>query len=358
MKTIPVFPAHKGEFPAMKKIMLVVLLATALVFAFAASAFALSPAYTTWTAGGVNATSQPTPHKDYQLTTEKCAVCHSVHAAGWFKGTDINTATIGDFDSVNKKGSQLLLRGAVSDACSYCHISTAIGGAQIYGGSVTNWTTDTAGYGHSSHAACTGCHSVHGAATINGDVAPKILKSGATNVAVDGRLYQAEFTTDKGAIDALVGNRNTQITGFCTKCHAAYSNASEQTVTMSGYFKDSSGTIIGGPKTIHNHPLVVAGATFSGASHAGATTVTGPVAFVDATACRSCHAAGLDGSTTNLGILPSDFPHSTPGNGSFLTAATDSGAAVVGVDAAATGSDGVCLRCHKSGSGAGVGSTF
>ena len=342
----------------MKKTLLVVSLAIVLMLAFTASAFALSPAYTDWTAAGVNAASQPTPHKDYQLTTEKCAVCHSVHAAGWFKGSDITTATVGDFDVVNKKGSELLLRGAVSDACSYCHISTSIGGVQIYNGDVTNWTTTSAGYGHSSHAACTGCHSVHGAATINGDVSPKILKSGAAGVVVDGRPYQAEFVTAKGATDNTVGNRNLQITGFCTKCHAAYSGSSEQTVTMGGYFTDANGTYVGGTKTIHNHPLVAAGANFLAANHRGASNVNVPVAFVDATACRSCHAAGLDGSTTNLGIQASDFPHVTPGNGSFLTAATDSGAAIQGVDAAATGSDGVCLRCHKSSTGAGVGSTF
>ena len=63
----------------MKKMILLVMLVVASM-TMATAAYAIGPAYIPWNAGGGNAGTNG-PHQNYQLNTEKCAVCHSVHAA-------------------------------------------------------------------------------------------------------------------------------------------------------------------------------------------------------------------------------------------------------------------------------------
>lgn len=353
----------------MKKASFLALLVGIMVLALGGTAFAIGPAYVDWTTGGANAGALPTPHKDYQLTTEKCAVCHSVHAAApSIEGSAAvnnalwsgSAANNGYQNTPGAEQSQVLLRGSVSNACTYCHIDTSIGGKQIYGGVKTNYTTANS-MGHNGSpggsASCAGCHAVHGANTIGGAVASKILLNEAANGGT--RPYQPEFVTEKyagvsSALNTDSADRNKQITGFCTKCHAVYAGSSEQTITSTGYFDMKSyGLSIprGSKMDYHNHPLKAAETTFSAAGAA----FKGQAAFVDSSYCRSCHAAGTDGSTANSGLISSSFPHMTPGNASFLTAAENSNAAETGVEDGKQ--DGVCLRCHSNGT-AGVGSSF
>ena len=353
------------------RLLKVIALTALMTMAFATAAYAISPAYVDWTDAVAhnNAAYEPdplgTPHKDYRLNTEKCSVCHSVHAAGWYKTAD-NTSTGVQNAGVKATGeaSEMLLRGTVANACTYCHVTTAIGGKQIYtdaAGTANYYNGDTpfAHNGTPGHASCSGCHSVHGAKTIAGAVSSKILKTGL--LPNDSLPYQAAFTTDKGDIETAA-DRNLQITGFCTKCHPTYSNASEQVVSTTGYFDD--GGFVAGTKFYSNHPLKMIGGESGNAAGVGLvaqgstlSTNTVAAAYIDAPYCRSCHAAGTDGTTVNTGIIVSSFPHNTPGNAEFLVAADNSLAVASGVASGSAGTDGVCLRCHSNGT-LGVGTSF
>ena len=347
----------------MKKSILITGLALVLMLAFATSAYAIGPAYVDWDDASVHNAAEyvdilDTPHKDYRLYSEKCAVCHSVHAAGWYQ-TDDNlvdgpTNTITSGVKPEDENSELLLRGSAANACVYCHVETAIGGKQIYTdatGTDNYYNGEATPYAHDGpddgHASCANCHSVHGANTIDGAVSSKILKSGATGMDW-GSPYQSEFTADKGDIEASL-DRDLQVTGFCTKCHGTYSNASEQVVSNDGYFNPPPTT---GVKFFSNHPLKSAEATLSAA---GATYDTAEVAWIDANYCRSCHGAGL--VDQGAGQIVNSFPHITPANAYFLLAASDASSAQVDVLSGYEGSDGVCLRCHAD-TGVGVGIDF
>ena len=157
----------------MKKALFVLTIVGVLVLVYAGNAFAYTPipVYITWTGSGVNSNG---PHADYQTGTTKCAVCHSVHAApqaGY-------SATMADGVTWTATApTQLLLRSSVADSCRYCHVDTAVGGIQLYGGPTCVYDTQW-GLGHlgSGSSACVNCHSVHGAYTYKGDNTSKILR--------------------------------------------------------------------------------------------------------------------------------------------------------------------------------------
>lgn len=361
----------------MKKSLLVAAATAAFVVAFSSSAYALGPAYSTWTDGGVNAGSLATPHKDYQLTTEKCSVCHSVHAAAnglvdqpSFSGTLKVAAKDLQGNTVTPQAAQMLLKTSVANSCTYCHICTAIGVKDVYNGDSTAYLTGAGSndYAHDhGHADCSKCHAVHGANTIasepaNSNIGSKILKA-ATATQPYQALYTASVATT-AQIDAGTGpatDRNVQVTGFCSQCHGAYSDASETTITGIGYW---SPTYSAQPSVMYkNHPMVAASSSFEAS---GSTIGTGKtVAYSGSQYCRSCHAAGdvstTDGtvaSATNfVGVITSSFPHYTPGHAAFLNAGTDI-TDVSNPNVTNSGEDGVCLRCHRDGTGNGVGLSF
>ena len=358
----------------MKKMTVLAIMVGVLVLAMAAPALAIGPAYIDWAAGGNNAGTGG-PHQNYTLTTEKCAVCHSVHAAA------ASNAAAGVFgpDATTGAQTEMLLRSSVADACTYCHITSNVAGLQIYNGVASNYSTDDV-YGHngSDHAECADCHAVHGADTFGGYIAGKILKANGETVGNNSDEVQTEAAATLNAAvtggdvfaTTVAAEGDLQVTAFCTRCHKTFSDASETTVTASGYFSDYSGTVSYGPMSFKNHPLKAAEASFE----ASGSNFTGTVAWADAETCRSCHAAGSTRRSTSYGgpggLVAWSFPHHTPGNSNFLVAGSDLGDANIGIDNTSiikpAGSnvvdsahaDGVCLRCHDNGAGAGVNDTF
>jgi hypothetical protein len=272
-----------------------------------------------------------------------------------------------------------LLRSSVADACTYCHITTNVSGLQIYNGVASNYTTDDQ-YGHngSTSAQCASCHAVHGADTFKGFIAGKILKAQGNLVSnvsggVQTEAYSRLNTYVNGGTDVFdatsvsVGNvGDVQVTAFCTRCHKTFSDASETTITASGYFQEwDGGKTYGSPRSYKNHPLKAAEATFvaSGANYSGR------VAWADAYTCRSCHAAGDTRVSTSYsgtgGVVAWSFPHWTNGNAAFLVSGwgvNDGNIGILDDHDASTGKpsgshdvndgaeDGVCLRCHTNGS--------
>ena len=410
-------PSVRGSFRSrMQRPGWILGLALILTLTIMPGAFAASP-YASWTDPGVqthNAGSVPnTPHGGYGLTTQKCAVCHAVHGAGFkifdTSGQIIDSAWTGDTSASpvaawSVPTSQLLLRGDVRHACEYCHIDTSIGGLAIYGGSPNiAFSSDPtvqayghildAGTGNGGFVTCTDCHSVHGAMTMQGDVADKILKSGDPNVATDGLLYEPSFylAGSNYRIDRLANDRNQQITAFCTKCHWNWATASDAvngTINIPGY--DWQGPLEGYPPNPSlepwrkSRPLTFASgtATYCAPPPAGpnnpafiqyqshpmrvVSSGTAGIAYSSSTYCTDCHNAGQiyinggGGSSVinGVGVLFSSFPHYTPSNASFLVAATNILSAQTGVAAGSDRTDGVCLRCHRANSITGVGLTY
>ncbi|MCL4078710.1 hypothetical protein MX659_03720 [Coriobacteriia bacterium Es71-Z0120] len=351
-----------------RKSLFITAIVAVMVLGFAVSAYAIGPVYITWNAGGANAGTGG-PHQDYRLTTEKCAVCHSVHAAA------VSNAAAGEFgpDPIGAAETQLLLRSSVADACTYCHITTNVSGLQIYNGVASNYTTDDQ-YGHngSTSAECADCHAVHGADTFKGFIAGKILKAQGNLVSnVSGGVQTEAAATLNTLVSGgtvftapAASDGDYQVTAFCTRCHKTFSDASETTITAGGYFEEWDGSVTFGSRSYKNHPLKAAEATFvaSGANYSGR------VAWADAYTCRSCHAAGNNRVSTSYGgpggLVSWSFPHWTNGNAQFLVSGWGVSDANIGLgtSGANTGKpsgshtvmdgaeDGVCLRCHTNGS--------
>jgi hypothetical protein len=371
------------ENTPMKKSFIVIALSAMLVLAFASSAYAkVSPGYVSWDDAKASAGALVTPHKGYATDTEKCFVCHSVHnaaSAGSEYNVTLSTASITTTWAVPATDdTQMLLRSSVSNACSYCHIATNIGGKQLYAGNTAYYTTRTNVYGSFGHqassaaasdatksGACAGCHSVHGANTWDGAVAEKILKYNAT-------AQQPEAVAGYVATGGRAGtDKQAQISVFCTQCHWNYSGSSEATINVGAQYHDKYYTNLGtttGVTYVKHHPLKAVGGETGGLFVAAGSTIgtNTAVAFANASYCRSCHDAGQYAPAA--GYTDNSFPHLTIGSYEFMTSAdsaagrtevtgTYNGAAAPSV-ATTKAVDGMCLKCHRDGSSAGVGLTF
>lgn len=345
----------------MKKTMLVMALAAVLVLAFAGSAFAYTPTpvYIAWDGTGVNSAG---PHADYQTTTEKCAVCHSVHiapAAGYAGST-------GGVAWTATAPTQLLLRGTAADSCKFCHIDTAVGGVQLYGGATGVYGTWT-GPGHkgSGGSACTNCHAVHGANTFKGANTSKILRLSASGTRVPQvGVIASGADTDTPLFDSLASATNSNLkyeqqVVFCSECHGVFSRSADTTqasgfkghsfvASLAGTFSAAQGgnaveyDAAGG--TVLSSRTVNSGATFSGAE----------VAATASSSCRACHTAG---GVDQAGVSFNSFPHYTRGMPYFLGAGAVSGghaASTTDLNGVTDGTtmdpsyDGNCINCHTT----------
>lgn len=357
----------------MKKLLLVMALAVVLTLAFASSAFAYTPTpvYIAWDGTGLNSNG---PHADYQTTTTKCAVCHSVHIAP-------TAGYVGNTNGVSWTATaptELLLRGSAANSCKFCHIDTSVGGVQLYGGSggvYGSW----GGPGHkgSGNSACINCHAVHGANTYKGANTSKILRvsvndHGAAGVAQPETLGGAGatagiFTDQAAAINAPARKYEQQVV-FCSQCHGVFSRSADTTLTSG--FKGHSfvsapsaafSATTGGPATKYNSAgAVVAGASAtlnSGVTISSASNIM--VASAASSSCRACHTAG---GVDQSGVSYNSFPHYTRGMPYFLGAgAVSLGGAASTIDnfGVTNGTtmlpefDGNCISCHST-----VGTTF
>ena len=343
----------------MKKTLVVMILATALVFAFAAVAQARPNGniYIKWSAAAPNDTV-PTPHAGYTTATEKCNVCHSVHYAATSGFTWPDTAGAGaNAWTADTAETQMLLRSSVANACNYCHITTSVGGVQLYGGAVSNYTVGSTFAHNGPSAACSGCHAVHGAGTFQGANLSKILRVRSDRPiqpevigAAGGNTAIAALFAGQAAAVAS-GDKYVQQVAFCTQCHAEYTDASESTITGGpGYY--NNGAYIAGSE-FKGHPQKTADAVFVAAGD----TIGMQAAFAGSETCRSCHDAG---NVNETGVTFNSFPHYTAGAFVFSNTSARAGAAFDATDTAKDyATDGNCLKCHVNNAGtAGVGITF
>lgn len=360
----------------MKKTLLVVALAAVLVLAFAASASAIGPffgtagyynpmgatapgadtpdgaRYLNWDFAVANdgANNAGSPHGGYTASTNKCAVCHSVHQA--VSGGSVLTA-YGPY-------------ATYAQGCVACHGDTSTF-------TDVKMTANADGY-ISPHGTCTRCHTLnpHGAAgSVYPTLAAKLLNTtGDAAIGADITAANNGLVADMFDGDASLNDEGLILgTGYlCSGCH-------QQAFAINTPSVDPASA---GHQTGHR---VTAMATTSwdadvyGASYGanGSTSEAGTrtVAWNDAFGCDACHNAQMsDGSSA--------FPHGyvnaagavqakTVAGSSYIWLTTASDATLADAALLATTEpdsplllteDGLCLKCHRSGAGAGVGLSF
>lgn len=301
----------------MKKTFIVLALAAALVLMFASVAMARPNGniYIAWSSAAPN-NAVPTPHAGYTTATEKCNVCHSVHyaATAGFTWPDTAGAGANTWTTDANTETQMLLRSSVANACNYCHIQTTVGGVQLYGGIVTNYTVGSSFAHNGPSAACSGCHAVHGANTFQGPNQTKVLRVRSDRpiqpevigAAGGNASITALYTNAADAIaDTSALGKYYQQVAFCTQCHAEYTDASESTITGGPGYYDNGAYIAG--SEYKGHPMKAF--EVGGFTAAGDNTAE-QVAWVGSNTCRSCHDAG---NVNEGGLTFNSFPHYTYG---------------------------------------------
>jgi len=209
----------KGELN-MKKTILVLALATALVFSFAALAGAteyrgFSPlnssadgpaGFVSWATAQAQMTANAarietgidvgTVHGGYVTATSKCFVCHSVHRA-----TGIPTGTPGfQGGSVN---NQLFLTAADGGSCTVCHTDWGSGDAEL----LVEWAQVDPGP-HDTVGSCGACHrgGIHGRDTSRYSVMNFFMLGGAADAQITAEFNVAEQAIS-GRFDAPMAPR-------------------------------------------------------------------------------------------------------------------------------------------------------
>ena len=334
----------------MKKTLIVVVLAVALTLSFAATASATAAKtwnadydYYSWgsAAGSVNSTatllssigtnpSNPGVHANYQTTTAKCGICHSVHRA--------------------KADGVKLLNASVA-TCGGCHAA----GTGTVTTKLVSWQSGGP-HGSGTLTSCLNrtCHvsSPHGA---NGSdykiVAAKLLSSRAdTGLATAASVSASSgITTDDLNADVAStwteATRSAVRTGYtCNQdgCHVQTLLA----VVKKGYAEEREGVYGSGDmynKTGHM-------------SSAAATSGAG--SYVAVTGCVSCHDQTDDGVTSGYTFPHSETAYGTSDNTSgraylWMTRASYAGAAdTTGLASSLEKAmDGTCLKCHRDSTG-------
>lgn len=341
----------------MKKSMLVVALAVVLALTFAATAFATSAKtwnyqsdYYNWgsfagsgvsgvtlgnggAASGVLNTNPANPgvHANYQTTTAKCAICHSVHRA--------------------KAGGVRLLNSATA-TCGGCHIS----GASTVTNVVVAWGTTAAplaGPHGSSTGGDTGsctnraCHatSPHGV----GGSTYALFRSKLLTAAVDAAVANAAADPTNSGVtaavlagtDASAANMDAVRVGYT--CNSA--GCHEQTmlsVIKKGWAENRETTYpLGGSK------IMKTGHMTGEAANSAALDAYAPVS-----SCTSCH--DQKDVTTRTGFT---FPHAQratgagAGNQTYLwynIAGNTTDVLTPMTDSNMKSFDGACLKCHRT----------
>ena len=292
------------------KLTVIVVLSACLLLGFASFAYAAEgdTDYLDWNEVSALPGQGTSPHGGYSTTTSKCAVCHSVHAASFM--------------------GESLLQSPAAEACEYCHVGGAGGYTQVYDGNPANYSGSDLpnahnylndGLGNVSGVACFNCHSVHAAdnrMTDNAYLTQRLLIGPKTAAEIPG------VNSDPLAgLPRSTDTSDTALAKWCATCHFTLGG----TYTYWGEYNGAS------------HVMTTATASYSGSG-----SYTGKVAWQDSNYCASCHASGYQ--------TPA-WPHYTEGV-RFLVAGAN---ASESVPATNTSQDGICLRCHRSADGDGIG---
>ncbi|MBE0476871.1 MAG: hypothetical protein IBX62_07240 [Coriobacteriia bacterium] len=304
------------------------------------------PGYLDWdTASTFAGNTGTSPHGGYSATTNKCAVCHSVHRA--------------------TPGGSVLTAGGpyatYAQGCVFCHgIGATFTDVVI--------TADADGY-ISPHGTCSRCHALnpHGVgASEYVTLASKLINKNADTWIAQDLAVPGKNGLDAGMFDGT-GDLATGVTlgtGYlCGNCH------------NQAFAVNVAGTDPATPGAFSGHRVTaVATAAYSGPSY-GASFTGAPVAFAHANGCTACHDALTASNDTA-------FPHGYVDAAGAITPKTVAGSSYIWLtyaeDALAAKTlltktnvpgtnlentelltnDGLCLKCHRDGAGAGVGLSY
>ena len=335
----------------MKKTLLIVCLAFALVLALGATpafakyaGYSSTTQYLSWTTAVSQASNNADaalmvygPHNGYATTTIKCAVCHSVHRAD----------------------TKLLNDG--TGGCAVCHTNAYYGGTAL--ATTVSWKVTSGGGPHSSFCnsgsgeAChAGPHGV-GASTYVG-ASSKLLDTDDARIAAAATANGVAVTTASLWSDPNMRVLGTD--GTCVRCHT---NSVFGVITAGTKLDVVAG--VPGLTSATAHRVI---ATDSSNWNANGTDFpsgkTGiKIAWKPVTYCASCHDLTDDNNSGG-----SAFPHAiddvvstaqgkaagTPAP-IWLTGAANSDEQPTVVDSTIV--DGICLKCHRS-SSSGIGIDF
>jgi hypothetical protein len=350
---------------SMKKSLLVVALAAVLVLSFASAAYAIGPflgtpgAYNTgadvefapnrvrYLSWDYAVAQDPTnnfgsPHGGYTASTNKCAVCHSVHQA--VAGGSVLTA-YGPY-------------ATYAQGCVACH-----GDSSTF--TDVKMTANADGY-ISPHGTCTRCHTMnpHGS---GGSMYP-VLAAKLLNTTGDANITADLTPGNNGLVaDMFDGSASLSAEGLtlgtgylCSGCHAQAFAVNVASTNPAG----------GGQGSTGHRVLATATNTWDRTLYGASMATTTTVAFADAYGCDSCHAAQMsDGSSA--------FPHGYVDNTGAVSPKTVAGSSYVWLTLGSyAGSadttilattepdspillteDGLCLKCHRDGTN-GVGISY
>lgn len=308
--------------------------------------------YLSWDiARGLAGAQGSTPHGGYTTHTNKCAVCHSVHQAR--PGGSVLTAY----------GPQT----ALAQGCLVCH---SLGGA-FTDVQIVAFADGTI----SPHATCTRCHaeSPHGVGVSEYATLANLLLKPDADAFIAQDLSAGSpglgIAMFDGTGDGSALARGTTLgTGYlCSACHT-------QTFSVASAGADPAG---GGTYTGHR---VVAQATedWDESAFGGSPAPAQPIAWADADSCRACHdapdsrgepafphgyvdafGAPAPKTATGASYLWLTTADDVTGSRTILPGAGTTDAPTT--DPTATElltNDGLCLKCHRDGSGGGVGLSF
>lgn len=291
------------------------------------------------------------PHGGYTANTNKCAVCHSVHQAA--PAGSVLTA-YGPY-------------GTLAEGCVSCHGQ---------GTTFTDVTMVANADGYiSPHGTCTRCHvsSPHAAGgSVYPVLAQKLLNTrgdahiDADLAATKNDVVLADF--NEGSVKGLILG-----TGYlCSGCH------------YQAFAVNTPGNTPGTIALTGHRVLALATDTWTPADYGAAGAYTTPnddmtIAYADAYGCDGCHAAQATGAG-------SAFPHGYVNAAGEVQGKTTAGASYIwltygsyagstdttilptaGDGSSATPAnlgtelltrDGLCLKCHRHGSGEGVGQSY
>jgi hypothetical protein len=154
------------------------------------------------------------PHGGYTTTTNKCATCHSVHAAGENSVLLLPAATVKGtcetcHDGTAGKGvyGAVAARGESVASAHEVDVTNAIPGGDPASGAETTATFNGTG----GYLTCTDCHSAHGSDLVDAFTGDRARVSTSTTI-TSARLLKRTPTSASGPVDAYGSD-------WCGACH-------------------------------------------------------------------------------------------------------------------------------------------
>ena len=343
------FHITHNEGVRVKKTVLVVALAIALTFVFAASAYATSPKtwnsledYYSW--GSQSGASDPAGtflynvganpanpgvHANYLATTAKCGICHSVHRAS-ATGVKLLNASVATCAGCHRAGTGTITTKLVSWETGGPHSSGT-------DASCTNRRCHT----NSPHGVGVSSYALLGGKLISDQADPIIAAALAKDTDADRGFNATDLNQVVGDFALTAGEKSALVAGYtCNQADCHFNT------TLAVIEKDWSET------REQMYPLGDGDYVLKTGHLSSAVATETHASYVPVNSCVSCHDQ-TDAATTS-GYT---FPHSQTAYGAtnlagraylWMGYAGYAGATLTSVGSGDKAFDGTCLKCHRN----------